>query len=165
MTLNPAEERRQKIEQKVNMKRYLEILTALTGRSIHPNDLESLENTSSLSEIAQDHFINSTTSTFEIPFQERLSERFKNFVQQLYATNSSAIYIWEKRTKSCGILISPSILSINFNFDFAIDSSGIFSFSTINMTDAVMLDFFISDEGEQRLLVKSRGANWGEVKY
>jgi hypothetical protein len=147
------------------MKDHLKELTTLVGHPVYEEDLESLEKTDALVELNRERFAGSNSSYCEVSFSDRLSERFNFFVEKLHVLNPSPIYIWIERTNMCGTLRVPSICTINFGFEFNIERNGVFSFVTENLKDMLVMDFFISGDGEQRLDLETHGHNWGGVKY
>lgn len=154
----------EKLRQKLNLKRYLDELTALIGRPVHADELGSLEQAATMREASQ-KFGAQIPQTYEILFSERCSERFKGFVQRLSDSNPSSIYVWTPRTIVCGALLVPSLAEIKFDFDFTINEDGIFSFSTSDMKDCLLLDFSVLPVGDQIMKVETRGANWARVVY
>lgn len=160
-----SKERQRIIRQKVNMKRYLVVLSALVGRSVLGYELESLEKTDELEKTVGEVVRPTKNYTFEIPFAERLSKRFIDFIDGLYQANSSSVYVWLKRAWDCGIFVAPSISSIKFDFEFDIYSNGIFVFLSKDMNDQLKLDFYLLETGEQSLICDVKGPNWGRVKY
>ena len=161
------EERRRKIRQKINMKEHLNELTVLMGRPVHADDLESLEKTDAICEVWDKHIgeLERKVEEYEIPFSDRLLQRFKIFVKNLFDANPSPVYAWVERSNVCGTLLIPSVLSIRFDFEFTLERNAVISFLTSDFKDRLLLDFFLSEEGEQRLEVKTEGRNWGVVKY
>lgn len=153
-----------RLRQKLNLKRYLAELSALTGGSVQADELVSLEQTASLRE-AQQKFGALPTSSSEIPFSERGSERFKEFVRRLHDTNPSSVYVWTQRTIDCGALLIPSLMAIRWDFDFAVNEEGMLAFVTSDMADSLLLDFSELHNGEQRMKVETQGANWEGVAY
>ncbi|NEV64841.1 hypothetical protein [Thiorhodococcus minor] len=153
-----------KLRKKLNLKRYLDELTALIGRPVHADELGSLEQAASIREASQ-KFHAQATQACEIPFSERCSERFKGFVQRLHGANHSSVYVWTPRTIDCGILLVPSLAAVKFTFDFAVNEEGIFVFLTSDLEDRLLLDFSVSPKGEQVMKVETQGANWVSVTY
>lgn len=153
-----------KLQQKLNMKRYLEELGSLTGRVVQPDELCSLEQVvvmrQTAKELAAQHAV-----VFEIPFSDKGSSRFKTFIQKLKDANSSPVYLWTPRTMNCGALLVPSIGEIKFDFDFAINDEGILSFTTNDFRDSLLLDFTNTPMGEHFMKVETQGEHWAKVSY
>jgi len=104
-------------------------------------------------------------SCSEISFGDRNSERFKRFLENLKDANSSPIYVFSPRTADCGAFLLSSLGEINRDFDFTLNSEGILAFLTKDVEDRLLLDFFVSPAGEQRLKIETQGVNWGGVAY
>lgn len=153
-----------KLRQKLNLKRYLAELSALTGGSVQDDELVSLEQTAALRE-AQQKFGALPMSFSEISFSERGSERFREFVRRLHDANPSPVYVWTQRTIDCGALLIPSLMAIRWDFDFAVNEEGMLAFVTSDMADSLLLDFSELHDGEQRMKVETQGANWEGVAY
>lgn len=154
----------EKLRQKLNLKRYLEELTALIGRPVPADELGSLEQVVMLREAAQE-MGTQPTQACEILFSERCSERFKKFLQRLKNANSLPVYVWTEHTIDCGALLVPSIDVIKFDFDFTINDEGILAFTTSDLGDSMLLDFSSKPAGEQVMKIETQGANWGRVIY
>lgn len=159
------EDRRLMLRQKVHMRDHLDELQALVGRPVRAEELESLERTKVLGEVARKQFSPLEKLTVEIPFSDRLSERFRDFVHRLRASNPSPVYVWIERANECGALLLPTITSVRFDFDFSIESNGIISISTHDQSDRLVLDFYVSDDGDKRMTVSTQGNAWGKIKY
>ncbi|MBU3056136.1 hypothetical protein [Pseudomonas indica] len=154
----------EKIRQKLNLKIYLNELTALIGRPVYANELNSLEQTTALRETSQ-KFVAQEPQACEILFSERSSDRFKGFIQRLHSANPSSVYVWTPRTIVCGALLAPSIAAINFDFDFTINEEGILAFSTSDLEDRLLFDFSVSSTGDQIMRLETLGQNWARVVY
>jgi hypothetical protein len=159
-TLSPAENLRQKF----NLKKYLNELTGLIGRPVHAEELGSLEQVNSIREVGQ-KFSSLISQKCEIPFSERCSERFKDFLQRLDDANPSSIYIWTPRTINCGVLLVASLAVVRFDFDFSVNEDGIIVFLTSNLEDRLLLDFSGLPGSEQIMKIETQGANWVNVPY
>jgi len=157
LTLTQRRLRRQRIPA------LLKELQALTGREVHEEDIESLEQ---LYEMQSDtrRLEDGENVTQNIPFSDRNSERFRIFIGKLKETNPSSIYIFAENSHDCGTLLVPSLDDINFNFDFSINW-GLLSFITSDYSDSLLIDFSISDAGEEVMDIIRRGRNWAKVDY
>jgi hypothetical protein len=150
--------------QNLNLKRYLEELAALAGRSVQASELGSVEQALSIREGGV-KFVEMATASSEIPFADLSSERFKSFVKRLNEVNPSPVYVWTPRTTDCGAFLLPSISAIRFDFDFTVNSEGILVFITNDFRDRLLLDYFILPTGEQRLKIETQGENWGGMGF
>lgn len=153
-----------RLRKNLHLKRYLEELRALTGRSVQADELGSLEQVATIRMAAQQ--LNSQPSvSCEVRFSDRSSERFKSFLQRLMDANPSSVYVWTPDTIDCGALMAPSLDAIRFDFDFTINDDGILSFTTSDLGDRLLLDFSIISTGEQVMKIETQGPNWARVIY
>lgn len=153
-----------RLRQKLHMKRYLEELSALTGRAVLADELGSLEQAAAMRLTAQ-KFVAQPFARYEIKFSDRSSERFRKFLQRLTDANPSSVYVWTEHTIDCGALLVASLAAIKFDFDFAINDEGILAFTTSNLADKLLLDFSSTPAGEQVMTVETQGPNWTRVAY
>lgn len=153
-----------RLRQKLHLKRYLEELSALTGRSIQADELGSLEQAAAMRMAAQRADAQSSARC-EIRFSDTSSERFRKFLQRLTDANPSSVYVWTPRTIDCGALLVASLAAIKFNFDFAINDEGILAFTTRDLADSLLLDFSSTPAGEQVMTVETQGPNWARAAY
>lgn len=153
-----------RLRQKMHLKRYLEELSALTGRSVQADELGSLELAAAMRVAAQKADAKSSARC-EIGFSDTRSERFRKFLQRLTDANPSSVYVWTPRTIDCGALLVPSLAAIKFDFDFAINDEGILAFTTSDLADSLLLDFSSTPAGEQVMTVETQGPNWASADY
>ena len=154
----------EKLRQKLNLKRYLEELAVLTGRTVLGDELGGLELAVAIREASQ-KFATYTSASFEIPFSDRCSARFRQFVQKLHKANPTSVYLWTPRTIDCGVLLVPSLDVVKFDFDFDVNEEGILVLLSSDLVDRLLLDFSKSCTGEERMTVESQGINWMHVDY
>ncbi|TGL73271.1 hypothetical protein EHQ83_05470 [Leptospira yasudae] len=102
--------------------------------------------------------------TFAIPFEEKSSERFHIYINNLYSKNQSPIYIWTELGNDCGIYEINSILEFNFNFPFKVNSEGIIVLLAKNFQNKITLDFS-ENYNEQFIEIEILGENWNEIEY
>lgn len=153
-----------RLRQNLHLKRYLDELSALTGRFVQADELGDLEQVAALRMAAQ-RFLEDAPAQFEIRFSDRTSERFKKFLQSLTDANPASVYLWTPDTIDCGVLLVPSLGAIKFDFDFTINDDGILSFTTSDLSDRLLLDFSSTPAGEQVMTVETQGPNWGSAVY
>ncbi len=153
-----------KLRQKRALKEYLKELSTLAGRFVYADELSSLEQVILMREKAQQSETKESIFT-ETLFLDRNSKRFKEFVEKLTIANSSSIYVWTPRTIDCGALLLPSLSAIKFDFDFTLNKEGILAFATSDLVDSLLLDFYISPMGDQRLKIETKGKNWGRIDF
>jgi hypothetical protein len=154
----------EKIRRNIDLRRYLEELSALTGRQIRADELGSIEQAASIREDCQ-KFSAQASRVTEIPFPDRKLERFKKFVRRLSRANAASVYVWTPRTISCGVFLMPSIDAVRFDFDFAINEEGILVFVTSDLEDRLLLDYSNSPAGGRIMKVETQGTNWVGVTY
>lgn len=153
-----------RLRQKLHLKRYLEELSALTGRSVQADELGSLEQAAAMRMAAQ-KLIAQPFARYEIKFSDRSSERFRKFLQRLTDANPSSVYVWTEHTIDCGAFLVASLAEIKFDFDFAINDEGILAFTTSDLADSLLLDFSSTPAGEQVMTVETQGPNWASAVY
>jgi hypothetical protein len=153
-----------KIRRNLDLTRYLEELSELTGRQVHADELGSIEGAASIRENCQ-KFGAQTICVIEMPFAERDSERFKRFIQGLSKANAAYVQVWTPRTISCGVFVMPSIDAVRFDFDFSINGKGILVFVTSDLEDRLLLDFSESAAVGRIMRIETQGANWMTVSY
>jgi len=149
---------------KQTLSRYLKKLKCLTGRDLTPASLLSVEETESIHEQLSD-LANSHASKFTIAFEDKLSERFRNYVENLYKANPVPVYLWIEESSMCGLIRLKSIKSVNFTFPFDVCPNGVITFSTADFRDRLLLDFFEDGVGQRMLEVESQGKHWLNVTY
>ncbi|WP_078127461.1 hypothetical protein [Leptospira alexanderi] len=101
---------------------------------------------------------------FEIPFEEKNSERFNRFLNNLYSKNQLSIYIWTEFSNDCGVYRIPSILDFNSHFVFEVNTDGLIQLLSENLDDELIFDF-TEDNNERLLEIELSGANWIQVEY
>ncbi|HJU38245.1 MAG TPA: hypothetical protein VJ724_01635 [Tahibacter sp.] len=154
----------QRLRRNAGLKKYLSELESLTGRVVRSDELSDIDQAVATRQVAQ-RFRSQQPTSVDMPFSERLSERFAKFVRRLYEANPCPVSIWTPRTIDCGVFVVPSILSVRFDFDYSINDDGIFSFLSEGVDDRLVLDFFEENDGEQVLRVETNGVNWRDVAY
>jgi hypothetical protein len=154
----------EKLKRKLGLKAHLAELAAVLGRPVGVEELGTPQQAVGLRDGAKG-LASQPVTTFEMPFADRMSERFRAFVAKLHAANPSPIYVWIPTTIDCGAILLPSVVDINFGFDFEINDEGILSFVTADLADRLLLDLFVSSAGDQRMRVEIQGANWTQATY
>ena len=154
-----------KLRRKLHLKQYLEELSVLTARTVHADELGSLEHAAAMQSSAQKYNVEPAVVVYKARFSDKNSEQFKKFLLDLKDANSSAIYIWTPRTIDCGTFLVPSLDAVNFDFDFSINGEGILAFVTSDLEDRLILDFSGTPNGEQALSIETQGMNWPKARY
>ncbi len=102
---------------------------------------------------------------FRIDFEGKKSPRFSHFVERLYQSNPSPIYIWTELTDACGLFEIDSILEFDFGFSYDVNREGLILLLAKNMIDKMTLDFYENSQGQKILEVEITGDNWSTVIY
>jgi hypothetical protein len=147
-----------------NITSYLSELTLLANKNVNESDiLDIIE----VDDVRQKSFgLNDfEISKFRILFDDRVTEKFKNFIDTLYQANDNEVYIWTKRTEICGLYKVESIKNINLNFPFKVNHEGILVFLSTDFKDKLLLDFSLDSNGEKMLEVETQGQNWSAINY
>lgn len=157
-------ERQKKIIYKTNIREYLQKLKYFLLRSVGEHDLLSLEETLALRTRAKEHFANEVKE-FSVPFEEKTSERFQNYIRELSKANSAGIYVWIDRTIDCGTIGIPSLSDFNWAFAYDCDPDGTLTLVTTNLEDRMMLEYSEDNSGKRVLEVKVTGSTWPKISY
>lgn len=144
---------------------YLRELTILLGRRVEKGELSSPLLVDGLQAKNRLHMAKYAPKKFTIPFEARKQRPFLAFIQELIEANSSPIHIWTLPADVCGLLQTSSLRDIHFDFPFDLSKNAIVTFSTIDGSDRLSLDFWEDDAGDRWLSVEFSGANWGNVKH
>lgn len=104
-------------------------------------------------------------SRFSIPFTERLTKRFGEFVEKLNEENSNKVYIWTENSNRCGLFAANNIKEVNFEFPFDVNSEGIIVLLSENIEDKMLLDFYLDVNGQQMLEVELQGRCWSFIAF
>ncbi len=153
----------EKIRQKVNLKSYLRELSILVGRDILPEELGGVEQAVQIRNAVRETALGPPVA-YDVLFSDLRSDRFFVFVNRLYETNSSPVYVWTPRTESCGFFLARSIVDVKFDFDFDVNSEGIFSFLTDDLKNILLIEFLIDENGGRAATIEVRG-DWASVIY
>lgn len=152
------------VAHKLQLQKYLAELERLLGREVLPDELGSLEQAKMLREVSK-NLVYQPLTDFEIAFDEKKTTRFQLFVERLCQSNSSPVYLFTPRTIFFGALKIDGLQSVKFDFDFALNEEGALAFLVSDLSDSLLLDFFVSPSGVQRLRMETQGANWGSTKF
>lgn len=153
-----------RLQKNLYLKIQLKELTELAGRPVSERDLISTNTiNNSIDENIKKH--QTSTNEFQINFDEKESNRFKKYIENLKKANDSQVYIITPLAKSCGILQIPSISAINLNFTYEINKEGIISFLTKDTQDSLLMDFFQNSKYEKILKIETKGINWPRISY
>uniref|UniRef100_UPI000B0EE6E3 hypothetical protein n=2 Tax=Leptospira santarosai TaxID=28183 RepID=UPI000B0EE6E3 len=142
------EENLKKFRYKLSMSKYIAEISQLYLKPFSKSNLIELE----IMEAIRQNVISKSErkKIFTIPFEEKSTEKFKHFVNNLYSKNQNPIYIWTELSNDCGIYEIDSILDFNFNFSFEVNSMGLIHLVSKNLKDQIVLDF--SEDNNERLL-------------
>nr|WP_001001499.1 hypothetical protein [Leptospira interrogans] len=155
------EENLKKFRYKLSMPKYIAEISQLTNNPFDETNLLTLNQTESIRRSPSKIKV---MKKFEIPFEEKNSERFSRFLNILYSKNQLPIYIWTEFSNDCGVYRIPSILDFNSHFAFEVNADGLIQLLSENLDDELIFDF-TEDNNERLLEVELSGANWIQVEY
>jgi len=138
---------------------YLAELKEITAQDIDSKDLTSPEEAERLATQAS-LIKDKDTSKLIFEFNKKDSSGFKELISSLAKCNGKPVYIWTPRTKTCGLYKPITLESINFSFDFDINSEGIIVFTTEDFSDEIILDFYKDESDNKMLEFEVKGINW-----
>ncbi len=140
------------------MQAHLEELEILVGRRPLPEELLPREQVEHLrEEIVRREYVPSVVwkLKFGDPRVEQLARILKN-------ANGSKVYVWTPASNTCGLHPPIALASFNFDFPFDVNSEGIISLVTSDLSDRLIFDF--SDENTSRLIeIEAMGPHWGAI--
>ncbi|MFI3157237.1 MAG: hypothetical protein QX199_13870 [Methylococcaceae bacterium] len=152
------------LEYRQNIKAYLLELSSLINQYINESDISGLAEIEIIRHKASS--LNGfPVSKFVISFNEKVTEKFRNFIDGLYYANDSEVYIWTKRTNICGLYKIESIRNINLDFPFEINDEGILVFLSADFKDKLLFDFASDSNGNKMLEIEVQGQSWPDVSY
>ncbi|MFA4796618.1 hypothetical protein Q2296_19040 [Leptospira kirschneri] len=155
------EENLKKFRYKLSMPKYIAEISQLTNNPFDKTNLLTLNQTESIRRSPSKIKV---MRKFEIPFEEKNSERFSKFLNNLYSKNQLSIYIWTELSNDCGVYRIPSILDFNYHFVFEVNTDGLIQLLSENLDDELIFDF-TEDNNERLLEIELSGANWIKVEY
>jgi hypothetical protein len=144
---------------------HLNGLASLVNGPVSASDLLSPQEVSRLREKIDNQTRRSRMEKFQIPFEEKLTVRFKNLVNALHEMNSSPIYVWTPLSNDCGLLQVESLRSVDYSFGFDVVPEGLFSLVTVDLLDEMLLDFSEDDRGKRILEIELYGLHWSGIGY
>lgn len=146
------------------LQQYLAELSLLIGRAVCSKELSSTEAAKALSDRSISTLLEPQI-TWTVPFSEKSSRRFLDFISRLAEAYSGPVAVFTARTGSCGFLSLSSIRELNMSFPFEVNTEGIVSFAALDSSDRLLFDFFCTDDGKQMLEVEVQGKHWVNVEY
>lgn len=154
----------QKLAQLNQMPSYLAELSLLLGRVVSPIELspssEAINLSNRTSELLREPVVKQT-----LPFAEKTTPAFNEFINTLTSAYSGPIALFTPRTTACGFITVASLSDIHWNFPFTLNSEGIFSIVTLELTDRIVMDFFLGEGGSEMLELEVQGKNWSRILY
>jgi hypothetical protein len=152
------------LRRKLQLKRYLAELAAVTGRQIQADELIGLEQTTKL-QADQQKFRTQSFASYEVPLSHITTKRFIDFIDRLSKSNNSNVYLWIMRSMDCGVIRLQSLYDVAWGLDLSASEEGILVFVTDDLEDSLLLDFSELPTGEQIMTIETKGANWESVTY
>jgi hypothetical protein len=144
--------------------RYLQELSLLVGRSVHKNELLTLEETKAI-RLQANQVIRKPIEKFEIPFEAKQKHRFVKLMELLAEKNPSDVYLWTPASNLCGVMQPVSLKIVNLSFPFNLNPEGIVVFLTSDFFDQILFDYSLGLDEEQILEVELSGSHWGSISY
>jgi hypothetical protein len=152
-----------KLALRKSLPEYLLELKQITGREIKSESLCSIENLEIIREASSTVLQGTSTKKFVIQFDEKNSNKFKDFIVSLGKANRNPVYVWTKRSNLHGLCKIDVINSIDFSFPFDINPDGIIVFLTEDLNDKLLLDFYRDSEEREMLGIELQGKHWTSV--
>lgn len=104
-------------------------------------------------------------ASFEIPFAQRTSAKFRRLVKKLKTANPSSLCLFAANSARCGWLPVDSIDEIRFDVDPRAFQQGPLVLVTQDLNDRLLLDTRRADADASLLILQVRGPAWGLVRY
>ncbi len=150
-----------KLTRNIELARYLEQLSALANRPVASTELTTTSQLDELASLKKQHARNYESVGINLRPDATQTRKFQTFIERLAACRSSEVWIWVKRTNSCGTLILPSLLDVHFNFfDLSFDENGVCEVATTDGKNLLFLDI-----DESGLNMEIQGQEWATVQY
>lgn len=131
------------------LKPYLEELRQLFSFGVAERDILSLNDSEAILEL-KGKKQRILISKCVLPFSDR--DKAKQILQAYDFLIAAPYYLWVDYSEKCGLVKIPSLESFHWNFDWGIDSNGIFSFTDLSLKREIVLDFY-EDDGRKLLCV------------
>lgn len=155
-------ERKRRMIYLMNIKACLYDYSLLTGAPVLRSQLIELDHVRN--DARFESLYKSPVSRFCLPFEQRLSPEFTQYLNVLSDANNSSIYLWSRLSKYCGVLEIPSLsaLNVSFTFDF---NGGIFSAIASDFRDEIIFDLCLNEDDEEILAVEIKGEKWTKITH
>ncbi|MBQ7640466.1 MAG: hypothetical protein IJS91_05715 [Bacteroidales bacterium] len=85
-----------------------------------------------------------------LPFSKR--EEAKQILRTFDFPVNLPYYLWVEYADTCGLAMISSLEPFNWDFDWDIDSNGIFSFTDIYIKREIVFDFYEDEDNGQQVL-------------
>lgn len=123
---------RRRLDYRTHLTQHLAELSRLTNQSVSATDLLSLDETDRIRKRSKTMIRQPKYKTV-IPFSERSGPRMIELVTEIYRQYPQPVYLWTEHANECGALRLASILDFRLDFDFNVDTNGVFTFQTENL--------------------------------
>lgn len=158
-------DRKSRISYLANINKYLASLAKIVGKEVKREDLLSLEEVEKLRQ-KKANYLNYSVNRHEVSFSCLTPTEVQKFFEELYLLNKKSTYLWIEGSNECGLLMLPSIKSINYSFLFDPGLIQILTFSTVDLEDRLLLDIDLNEDNQPLMLtIESQGKNWSSIKY
>ncbi len=154
------------IQRRIYLKKYMSEVAALSklSHSIEEEDISSMEFLDHIKNANRDQLLRLPKRTISIDFEERKSERFCNFIEELFSLNGTGVYLLTDNARACGVYKFPSILSVNFDFPDDAIRGDVFVLLAERFDDKLLLDIEKDSSGTTNLQIELTGSAWPMAK-
>ncbi|WP_277557991.1 hypothetical protein [Ereboglobus sp. PH5-10] len=153
----------QYINYRKSLAKYLEELRELINVPVTEVTLVPLDEVARIRKKLVEKITICPQKKFRIPFPEKTGQRFRTFIEQLEQLNSSPIYIWTEAANGCGLFQASSLIKINLDFSYDVNSQGIIVILTKDLRDRMIWDFF-EENSEKIIEVELMGETWPQSR-
>ena len=156
-------DRQREIGKRVHLSAHLLELRTLVGREVASQDILSLEQTDAL-QAASRTIPKSPNAICSLPFEAKAHKSFAALIGELEALRPGPVLLWTSHSSDCGVLEVESIARINFDFPYAVNSTGTIAVTTRDCRDKMILDFSENSNGQRVIDIELYGSSWARAK-
>lgn len=146
-----------------NIKSYLIELRTLTGKTVTKSQLGDPIDALTFRDTVASRGVD-LNERFTLEFNQLVTERFKCYIRNLELEKSEGIYIWTNRSVICGLYLVDHLYDIDFSFSFNF-ADGIIGFSTKDLSNSSLLDFYEGSSSVQLVDVEVKGDSWPRITF
>jgi hypothetical protein len=152
------------LSKKINIKKYLSVLSGLCSPPIVAEDLLSLEESDDMRTHLRE-MVYPFCSSFRLAFAAKESPQFIDYIGRLEAAKSGVKYLWIKLANDCGYAKLHSLGNFNTGFAYDVDPNGLIVLYSADCAECLSFDFFEDDGGDFYMDVSVKGDIWPKVIY